>query len=194
MCTPRQRGAYVSSKCGYNLPFPKRPVIDYCAHCLNGGTVATVKAHQPPSGWHLYEPIRNFDKSASRAGLCGDPKGMSAHMIGGDFLPLSYGNVPMVEHYKTGATVDFVAEIDTNHNGYFEFFLCDLDSCGTDDIDRKCFKKGHCYKLMRVAHPDCESKKRNTHYECGPIDERTYISTNSFSVLKINVCKYVTNI
>lgn len=170
MCTPRQRGAYHSQKCGFNLQFPRNPVTDFCAHCLNGGTVATVSAHLPPGGWQIYEPVSNFAGSANRAGLCGDPKGRHEHMIGGDFLPLSYRTVPMVAHWKTGGVVDFVAEIDTNHNGYFEFFLCDLDKCNSKDIDEKCFKGGHCYKLMREKHPDCEDQTKDTHYECGPID------------------------
>lgn len=68
--------------------------------------------------------------------------------------------------------MDFVAEIDTNHNGYFEYFLCDLDSCGESDIHGKCFKNGHCYKLDRVPHPDCQDPNQNTHYECGPIDDK----------------------
>lgn len=171
MCEPRQRGAYRSEKCGYDLPFPADPVTDYCAHCLNGGTVATVSAHLPRDGWKVFEPTKDFDGTADRAGLCGDAKGHSAHMVGGDFVPLRYGTVPMVAHYKTGGLVDFVAEIDTNHNGYFEFFLCDLDACHSNDIKADCFRKGHCHKLLRVKHPDCEDATQNTHYECGPIDE-----------------------
>lgn len=169
MCTPRQRGAYHSSKCGYNLPLPPDPVTDHCAHCLNGGTVAVVKGNLPHGRWTVYEPTRDFD-SSNRAGLCGDAAGHNYHMIGGDFMPLRYRNVPIVSHWKTGDTVDFVAEIDTNHNGYFEFFLCDLDSCRSSDISEKCFRNGHCYKLNRVPHTDCEDPRQNTHYECGPID------------------------
>lgn len=169
MCTPRQRGAYRSTKCGYDLPFPQNPVTDHCAHCLNGGTVAVVQAHLPPGGWTVYEPTKNFD-ATERAGLCGDAAGHNYHMIGGDFMPLRYQNVPMVAHWKTGGVVDFVAQIDTNHNGYFEFFLCDLDSCHSPDITGKCFRNGHCHKLNRVPHPDCEDPRQDTHYECGPID------------------------
>lgn len=168
MCGPRQRAAYHNDKCGSNLPEPKDPKIDHCAHCLNGGTVATVKEHLPPGGWKVYEPTKDFDGTAARAGLCGDPATRADHMIGGDFMP--YDTVPIVEHYKTGAAVDFTAEIDTNHNGYFEFFLCNLDKCGTPDIDGKCFKGGHCYKLLRVPHKDCQDPDVNTNYECGPID------------------------
>lgn len=173
MCHPRQRGAYVSQKCGSNLPFPKNPVIDYCAHCLNGGGKETVRQNlHPNAGWILYEPTVDFTKTATRAGLCGDAKGTDDHMIGGTFVPSVYGGAPLVAHWKTGSTVDFTAEIDTNHNGYFEFFLCDLDKCGTKDIRGECFMKNTCYKLMRVKHEECENPSPKTHTKCGPIDEK----------------------
>lgn len=170
MCIPRQRGAYHSQKCLSDLDIPPNPVTDFCAHCLNGGTVATVKAHLEHAGvgWTVYDPVKLFDKSTFRAGLCGDPKGQNHHMIGGDFMP--YEHVPIVDHYKTAGEVDFMAEIDTNHNGYFEFFLCDIDACATTDISPDCFKSHKCHKLERVPHPDCENPNANTHYECGPID------------------------
>lgn len=168
MCEPRQRGAYKSHKCGHNLDKPKNAVIDYCAHCLNGGTVANVKKHLPPNGWNVFDPVKDFDGTSRRAGLCGDPKGRMDHMIGGDFMP--YKHVPIVSHYKTGAEVDFVAELDTNHNGYFEYFLCNLDKCSASDISGECFKEKQCYRLLRVPHPDCQKPSRKTHYECGPID------------------------
>ncbi|PXF43961.1 hypothetical protein BWQ96_06271 [Gracilariopsis chorda] len=168
MCSPRQRGAYHSVKCQSDLPDPSQPVIDHCAHCLNGGTVATVKTHLPADGWKVYEPVKDFGGTATRAGLCGDPKGRIDHMIGGDFMP--YPTVPIVAHYKQGGAVDFSAEIDTNHNGYFEFFLCNLDACGTPDIDGSCFTGNHCVKLNRVPHPSCENPSSATIHECGPID------------------------
>ncbi|CAN8073403.1 unnamed protein product [Agarophyton chilense] len=167
MCTPRQRGAYHSVKCGTNLEFDNT-VTDHCAHCLNGGTVATVKAHLPPTGWSVYEPTKDFFSTANRAGLCGDPKGRVDHMIGGDFMP--YSNVPVVAHWKRGGQVDFAAEIDTNHNGYFEFFVCSLDACGKPDIDASCFVNKNCVKLNRVPHPSCESPSTATIHDCGPID------------------------
>lgn len=170
MCDPRQRGAYHSQKCGSDLPWPANPVTDHCAHCLNGGTVATVQAHLPASGWDVFDPINDFAGTGRRAGLCGDAAGHDEHMLGGDFMPPSYGNVPIVRNWKKGANIDFLAEIDTNHNGYFQFFLCDLDACGTDDIEDKCFLRGHCVELKRVPHPDCQTPSSNTHYECGPID------------------------
>lgn len=171
MCEPRQRGAYVSQKCLSNKPKPQNPKVDYCAHCLNGGTVATVRANLPASGWSVYDPNKDLD-TAKRAGLCGDPVGRTEHMIGGDFMPYDY--VPINDVYKRGSTIDFMIEIDTNHNGYFEFFLCDLDKCKKGDIDLSCFnertRKSSCYKLERVPHPDCENTTIDTSYECSPID------------------------
>lgn len=135
MCTPRQRGAYVSDKCGHNIPLPSNPVVDYCAHCLNSQ----------------------------------GPCGKESHMLGGSFMP--YENIPIVKNYTQGQIVDFEAEIDTNHNGYFEFHLCDLDACAENDISEKCFEQNFCYLLERVPHEDCENPDMDTKYECGPIDE-----------------------
>lgn len=170
ICSPRQRGAFTSFKCGNDLPFPENPVIDHCAHCLNGGGIATIRQNLPLSGWHQYNPIENFNASATRAGLCGDAKQSKSHMIGGEFMP--YSRVPIVAHWKSGAVIDLQAEIDTNHNGFFEFFLCNLDSCNTTDIAPKCFRNGHCHKLRRVAHDECERRDINTDFECGPIDQK----------------------
>lgn len=171
MCTPRQRGAYQSSdKCGTSLPEPTDPVTDYCPHCLNGGAVSTVVNNLPSGGWKVYEPTKDYATFANRAGLCGDPTQGTDHMIGGTFLPASYPHVPVVEHWKTGGLVDFEVEIDTNHNGYLDFFLCDLDSCQSNDIAENCFRDGHCHKLMRVPHPECQKPTDATHFECGPID------------------------
>lgn len=168
MCTPRQRAASISVKCGNNLQAPPDVVIDHCAHCLNGGTVATVKGNLPKSGWKVFEPTKDFRGTADRAGLCGDPKGRHEHMIGGHFMP--YKTVPIVANWKKGAHVDFTAELDTNHNGYFEYYICNLDKCRMPDISGKCFQKGFCKKLLRVPHRDCQDEKVNTDYECGPID------------------------
>lgn len=167
MCEPRQRGGYYSQKCSYNLDTPRNPVIDYCAHCLNGGTVSTVRTHLPSVGWEVYNPTEQ-SRTARRAGLCGDPLGRIDHMIGGDFMP--YQNVPIVEVYKQGAEVDFLIEVDTNHNGYFEFFLCDLEACSKTDIDISCFEQGHCHRLERVEKDICQTKRSDTTYECGPVD------------------------
>lgn len=189
MCTPRQRGAYHSVKCGSDLPKPENPAIDHCAHCLNGGTVATTKKNLPPGGWKNYEPTIDFPGTAARAGLCGDAKGKNDHMVGGSFMP--YSSVPIVANYKSGATVDFSVEIDTNHNGYFDFYLCDLDACGTDDLSEDCFTGGYCYQLNRVKHTDCEDPKVDTNFECGPVDAaypgRWYVPCRSTAHVGVHV-------
>ena len=171
VCEPRARAAYVSELCPPNGMAPPPDVMtDYCSHCLNGGAKDTVAANLPPDGWKVYDPIDDFESSAQRAGLCGDPVGSDAHMMGGSWMP--YKEVPMTQSYKKGAEVDFTTELDTNHNGYFDFFLCDLDACGTKDIEKKCFMDGHCHRLMRVKHPQCENPSPETHYECGPVDPK----------------------
>lgn len=170
MCSPRQRGAYESQKCGYNLPNPENPITDYCAHCLNGGTVSATKSNLASVGWKPYNPLRRVKGTAKRAGLCGDAIGRTDHMIGGDFMP--YPEVPITAVYKEGDEIDLSVEIDTNHNGFFEFYLCDLDACRTPDIHVQCFRKKTCYKLLRVPHADCEDSSKETTYECGPIDEK----------------------
>lgn len=102
----------------------------------------------------------------NQGGFCGTPD----HMIGGSFM--RYKTVPIVETYSEGQVVDFQAQLDTNHNGYFEFHLCDLDSCAASDIDQNCFESKHCYKLERVRHPDCESPAVDTTFDCGPVDDQ----------------------
>ena len=172
MCEPRQRGAYISAsgRCGYDKDVGESDaVIDYCPHCLNGGTVGTVSRNLPPSGWAVYDPIDDI-ATARRAGLCGDPRGETGHLLGGLFVPLRYQDVPIVNVSKVGGTIDFTVQIDTNHNGYFDFFLCDLDACGTADIHESCFAGGHCYKLNRVQNPTCEDPSTNTDTFCAPVD------------------------
>jgi len=170
LCNPRQRGAYRSSRCGSNLPVPANPVIDYCPHCLNGGGVGTVAANMPSGGWKKYDPINDFDGCANRAGLCGDAKGGEDHLVGGRFMP--YSTVPIVAKWTSGAVVDVTVQVDTNHNGYFDFFLCNLDACGTPDIQSKCFKEGHCHKLKRIPKAECENPTPATHMKCGPVDSQ----------------------
>lgn len=174
LCYPRQRGAYHEKyRCGYEIHFPifnrEAQVRDYCGHCLNGGTAGTVKANLPSSGWGSYDPI-NFPLTSRRAGLCGDSVSRVDHMLGGAFMP--YSQVPITAVWKSGSTVDFTVEIDTNHNGYFEFHVCDLDKCGSPDIAERCLRNGACYRLNRVTHPDCEDISVNTHYECGPVHKK----------------------
>lgn len=172
LCHPRQRAAYHDSgRCGHEIKLnvKETQVRDYCGHCLNGGAKSTVRSFISNDGWRTYNPLIK-PVTLTRAGLCGDPRVRVDHMIGGSFMP--YSTVPIMDVWKVGSVVDFAVEIDTNHNGYFEFHLCDLDSCGSPDIAESCFHKKKCYRLERVPHPDCEDSSVNTNYECGPIDAK----------------------
>lgn len=170
LCTPRQRGAYrATDRCGSSLSSPVNAVVDYCPHCLNGGSAGTVGDNLPPGGWKAYNPLDpSFSAATTRAGMCGDPKSENDHMIGGRLMP--YSTVPITKTYKAGSVVEFEVEIDTNHNGFFEFFLCDLDTCTENDISPRCFQLGKCHRLTRVPNAMCENPSMDTWYDCGPID------------------------
>lgn len=145
---------------------------DYCPHCLNGGTISSVSQHLPSSGWSVYDPVSHPSTSLDRASLCGDAYGDTAHMLGGMYMPTS--TAPIVRTYSEGSVIRLSAELDTNHNGYFEYFLCDLDACGVADIANTCFEQGHCHKLLRVPSPACENaaNDEDMHTRCGPVDEK----------------------
>ena len=163
MATPRTRGSYCSQKVQPDLAIPQGcGNIDYCPHCQNGGGVGSVSS----ALGGVFTPYRSDNRQ--HAGLCGDPIGSNDHMVGGQYVP--YAKAPIVAGYEPGTTIDFAVQIDTHHNGFFEFYLCDLDACGTNDIQETCFTQGHCQKLERDALSRCENPTVNEHFECGPID------------------------
>lgn len=176
MCEPRQRGSIITAegRCIYNKDLSQFDAnmnpykIDYCPHCSNGGRGAK-NNYVPAGGWVIYDPINNIE-TARQASMCGDEYGKTEHMLGGTFMPSRYENVPIVNVSQTGGTIDFVGQLDTNHNGYFEFYLCDLGACGASDIEEKCFTNGHCHRLERVPHPVCEDIASNKEEFCLPID------------------------
>lgn len=101
---------------------------------------------------------------SNRGGFCG-----KEHLMrGGRLMP--YAKAPIVADYKSGQEIDFSIKITAHHNGYMLFHLCDLDSCGTHDIDQSCFDKKKCYMLERIQKPECENKAVDTHDKCGPVD------------------------
>lgn len=120
MKTPRARGAYRSEKVKPDIAVPEGGEIDYCPHCQSGGGVELVKKALNQN----FTPYRSDRRQ--RAGLCGDKIGNNDHMIGGIHVP--WKTAPIVEHYKKGAVVDFSVQIDTNHNGFMVFYLCNLDT------------------------------------------------------------------
>lgn len=165
MATPRSRGAYCNDKVGPNVPIPQgctEAAKDNCAHCQNGGGVGKVRENLN----QRYSRYRSDNRM--HAGLCGDELGNADHMIGGMYVP--FDKAPIVAGYEPGSVVDFAVQIDTNHNGYFSFYLCNLDACGTDDIEQKCFRN-HCQQLERVPTAQCENPGEAQNYECGPIDK-----------------------
>lgn len=101
---------------------------------------------------------------SNRGGFCGkqDLK------LGGRLMP--YAQAPIVAEYKEGQEIDFSIKITAHHNGYMLFHICDLDSCGTRDIDQSCFDRKKCYMLQRVQKPECENKAVDTNDRCGPVD------------------------
>ena len=165
MSDPRQRG-------GLRLDNHPLPILDYDApqdfeaHFPSGS-----KSKDPGAGfesvkkaadynWTPYEPLN--PSFHWRAGVCGDEiDAPQDHLMGGKFY---YGG-KRVREYEQGSIVHFEAEIVTHHNGFFEFFVCNLDTCG-GDISQKCFLEGHCHQLRRVYGP-CESR---FHQGCSPID------------------------
>ena len=164
MHTPRSRGAYCKhEKTKSTIDFPGAcDNIDYCPHCLNGGGKGAVVTALKNN----FTPYRSDNRK--RAGLCGDPLGNNDHMLGGKFLP--FDKAPIVAGYEPGSFIDFELQMDTHHNGYAIFYLCNLDACGTKDLEQKCFDQGHCKLLERVAVPQCETN--NDHDVCGPIDPK----------------------
>jgi Lytic polysaccharide mono-oxygenase, cellulose-degrading len=73
----------------------------------------------------------------------------------------------VIQNYTQGQTVQFQVDIYAHHNGFMEWFICDLDACGTD-ISTNCFADGYCQQLMRAPDAECDSGKDM--YECLPID------------------------
>lgn len=164
--TPRARGTLATFS--LNLPDLKIPGMprDDCPHCLNGGGKGTVMA-EANNNWRPWEPLSKTKPFRRDAGLCGDPaKGPHDHMKGGKFgPPKAY---PYSAVYKAGQVVEFVVDVTTHHNGFFEFFICNVGDCG-GDISERCFKENKCRQLMRVKTPECESQNS---MECGPVDEK----------------------
>ncbi len=138
-----------------------------CPHCANGGGKgAVMKAAK--GKWLPYEPLNPRIPFRTDHGVCGDAKMAPLphdHELGGKY---GFPKSPIVAHYKPGQVVEFVVDVTTNHNGWFEFFICDAVKCG-GDVSEACFKKGHCHAMIREKTPVCESGLSK---ECAPVDEK----------------------
>jgi len=74
-----------------------------------------------------------------------------------------------VATYAAGSAIDFEMGITTNHQGYLEWWVCDLGKCGAEDLSTECFATpGACHRLNRVPHPSCEA---GTDMKCGGIQK-----------------------
>lgn len=175
LCTPRQRAAYNEAVfCPGPVKVNTRGANitdDFCGHCLSGGGASVVRQYLPDLGWFAYDPTRDIT-TARRAGLCGDARSRTDHLLGGTFM--QYTHVPIAAVWKAGAEVDFTVGLAGNHHGFFEFHLCNLDKCNSSDISESCFERSHCHRLDRATTWKCR-RPRHTEQDkssakCGPID------------------------
>lgn len=158
---PRQRGLLAANDFSLK-PLAPSSAPDYCPHCLNGGGVGVVSSHIPDKLWTPYEPTDPTFPFRDDHSLCGDPKHQPLHMAPDG---LYFANVTIAT-YEQADFVDMEVHINAHHNGYFEFFICNLDACASDDISKQCFQQGFCEKLIRVPHKSCESGHDRI---CGPV-------------------------
>lgn len=118
-------------------------------------------------GFRPYEPFLKEYKWTS--GICGDSlRGPQDHKFGGKYYYPAW-DAKRVAFYHPGQVVDFEIDLVIHHNGFFQFYLCDLDACGKKDIEASCFWNDHCRLLERAPTESCESSKD---LRCGPIDPK----------------------
>ena len=161
MKKPTQRGLLNPNINGWEV-IDGTAATDYCPHCLNAGGTGSVTGANG-GAWSPYDPTDATARAARGAdhGMCGDPVTASpgAHAAGGTF----YNGGKKVATYAAGGTIDFEIAITTSHNGFMEWWVCDLDKCGEKDATSACFATpGACHKLDRVAHASCESGTSST--------------------------------
>lgn len=159
---PRSRGLLGANNFGLKQ-LQSDANADYCPHCLNGGGPGAIAKHIQNALWTPYEPTNPKFRFRDDHGMCGDPKGNDDHMAPNG----SFYQGTTIATYEEEDYIDMEVLINAHHNGYFEFFICNLDCCRELDISQKCFKKGCCRKLMRVPHKSCESGHDRL---CGPVD------------------------
>lgn len=111
--------------------------------------------------WTPFTPLSPHFKW--RSGVCGDLKSKTeAHRRGGDY----FHNGMIVRNYVEGGSIDFEASLVGHHNGFFEFYICDVSKCGRD-ISEHCFRIGACKQLERAWVNECQVGKSK---RCAPID------------------------
>lgn len=163
---PRQRGAlrldnHLVPTIDWDAP------QDYASHFPSGskstvpgaGTESVRRA--AGNNWTPYQPLDRFFHW--RAGVCGDDYNRMPqdHLMGGRY----YHNAYRVREYIQGSILFIESEIVAHHNGFFEFYICNIDTCG-NDISELCFHDGHCQQLLRTPG-SCD---KGNDMRCGPID------------------------
>lgn len=169
ICTqPRQRGAFrVNSSIALvdsiDLSAPYDQQSHYPAGDKSFALGAGMRSQIAASGGN-YTPFNPFSRSfVWRAGICGDAVGGGDHKKGGKY----YGGGRLAETYAAGSVVDFATTVLFHHNGFVEFFVCNMDACKDDDISPRCFQDGYCRRLLRAKNKSCDSGNSK---QCGPID------------------------
>lgn len=117
--------------------------------------------------WKEFKPLETSFQAQWRTGVCGDVKGRYPmdHLRGGKYY---YGG-KIVKTYIAGSVINFKLSMNANHNGFFQFHICNLKKCG-GVLSPKCFTtKGACKELKRASNTVCDS---GTSRMCGPIDRK----------------------
>lgn len=160
------RGTRVKSIKPVDRDAPNDPRIFFPAG-NKGSTPGSGHASQKRavSAWHEFKPLEKSFTTRWRTGVCGDVKGKYPmdHVSGGKY----YHGGKIVKTYIAGSVINFKLSMNANHNGYFQFHICNLKKCG-GVLSPKCFnRKGACKELKRASNPICDRGKSKM---CGPID------------------------
>lgn len=166
---PNQRGALRTSRFiphGVN----ETGVEDFYKHfpagdksLSPGSGVRSQRRAAGRSGWTLFAPLsRQF---VWRSGVCGDPLRLRAHVSGGRF----YNGGRPVATFRQGGILRPTVSIVAHHNGFFQFFLCDVARCTGPDISKRCMQTlGACHALRRVGTASCLTGG-SASMRCGPV-------------------------
>ncbi|CAB0041587.1 unnamed protein product [Trichogramma brassicae] len=107
-----------------------------------------------------------WHQNEGKCGSCGDAYHLPRprpHEAGGEFAK---GTI--TRHYQVGQDIDVEVELTSNHQGYFEMFICPNNNPASDPSDA-CFEKYNLYLTgtneTRFIIPDDSEKKAIFHYK-----------------------------
>lgn len=165
---PRQRGAFrvqnrLVETINSSAPFDSFAHFPAGDKSIAKGSGKRSVIRHANNNWIPYEPLN--PSFHFRAGVCGDEPGREQeHLKGGQYYYPEDDPI-RARTYTQGEVVSFESNIVTHHNGFLEFFICNIDECGRD-ISEECFREGHCQQLLR-APSYCDNGQSE---DCGPID------------------------